>query len=168
MQLTLPAAKANARRAGLPYRPNALTTDVTYNMQLGMTEFSGYLGNWSNSVVLSAAAYNAGETNARRWIQAFGDPRSPSTDPIDWIESITFGETRNYVQRIVENLQVYRGRVAGRDASLRILADLYAPNLPPAVKILTAPLPPVAVPAKKTPVTKTKTRQMAPSTDSPN
>jgi len=145
MQLTLPSAKTNAKRAGLPYRPNALTTDVTYNMQLGMTEFSGYLGRWSNSVVLSAAAYNAGETNAKRWVQAFGDPRSPATDPIDWIESISYGETRNYVQRIVENLQVYRNRIAGRDTALRILTDLYTPNMPPQAKVLSPPPPPVPV-----------------------
>lgn len=150
MQLTLAAAKVNAKRAGLPYRPNALTTDVSYNMQLGMTEFSSYLANWGNSVVVSAAAYNAGATNAKRWIETFGDPRSPSTDPVDWIESITFGETRNYVQRIVENLQVYRIRLAGRDAPLRILSDLYA--TPPDQKVLTPPAPPAPpppVPTKK-------------------
>jgi soluble lytic murein transglycosylase len=157
MQLTLASAKSNARRAGLPYRPNALTTDVNYNMQLGMTEFSGYLANWGNSLIVSAAAYNAGETNARRWIALFGDPRSPVTDPIDWIESIPFGETRNYVQRIVENLQVYRERV-DRNAQLRILADLYAPGSPQVVKILSPP--PSAMPV---PVKKAKSRQAPPS-----
>jgi soluble lytic murein transglycosylase len=148
MQLTPAAARTNAKRAGLPYRPNALTTDVTYNMQLGMTEFSSYLANWGNSVIVAAAAYNAGETNAKRWIQTFGDPRSPATDPIDWIESITYGETRNYVQRIVENLEVYRARLGGRDTPLRILNDLYAS--PPQQKVLTPPAPPPPpVPTKK-------------------
>lgn len=145
MQLTPAAARVNAKRAGIAYRPNALTTDVTYNMQLGMTEFSSYLANWGSSVIVSAAAYNAGEGNARRWIQAFGDPRSPATDPVDWIESITYGETRNYVQRIVENLEVYRARLAGRDVPLRILSDIYAS--PPPVKVLSPPSPPV--PTKK-------------------
>jgi Soluble lytic murein transglycosylase and related regulatory proteins (some contain LysM/invasin domains) len=148
MQLTPAAARTNAKRAGLPYRPNALTTDVTYNMQLGMTEFSSYLANWGNSVIVSAAAYNAGATNAKRWIETFGDPRSPSVDPIDWIESISYGETRNYVQRIVENLQVYRARLGGRDTPLRILNDLYVS--PPPQKILTPPAPPPPpVPTKK-------------------
>jgi soluble lytic murein transglycosylase len=142
MQLTLASARVNAKRAGLPYRPNALTTDVTYNMQLGMTEFQGYLDSWNNSVILAAAAYNAGEGNAKRWIQAFGDPRSPTTDPIDWIEAITYGETRNYVQRIVENLQVYRSRIAGKDTPLRILADIHTPNPAPQVKVLSPPPPP--------------------------
>jgi soluble lytic murein transglycosylase len=150
MQLTLPSARHNAKLAGLPYRPNALTTDVAYNMQLGMTEFSGYLSNWNNSVILAAAAYNAGETNARRWIAAFGDPRSPTVDPVDWVEAVTYGETRNYVQRIVENLQVYRNRIAGRDTPLRILSDIYAPNSPPVVKVLSPPPPPPPpVPSKK-------------------
>jgi soluble lytic murein transglycosylase len=148
MQLTPAAARTNARRAGLPYRPNALTTDVTYNMQLGMTEFSSYLDNWGNSVIVAAAAYNAGATNAKRWIETFGDPRSPATDPIDWIESITYGETRNYVQRIVENLQVYRARLNGREAPLRILSDLYAS--PPPQRVLAPPAPPPPpVPTKK-------------------
>lgn len=148
MQLTHGAARANARRAGLPYRPNALTTDAPYNMQLGMSEISGYLANWSNSLVVSAAAYNAGEANARRWIQAFGDPRT-TTDAVDWIESITFGETRNYVQRVVENLEVYRARLAGHDVPLRIIADLYAS--PPQVRVLAPPPPPPAPAAPAAP-----------------
>lgn len=148
MQLTLAAARVNAKRAGLPYRPNALISDVHYNMQLGMTEFSSYLNNWGNSIIVSAAAYNAGEGNAKRWIQTFGDPRQGTVDPIDWIESITYGETRNYVQRIVENLQVYRSRLAGRDAPLKILSDLYAN--PPQLKVLSPPPPPPPpVPVKK-------------------
>jgi soluble lytic murein transglycosylase len=148
MQLTLASARRNARLAGLPYRPNKLTTDVSYNMQLGMTEFSGYLATWNNSLVISAAAYNAGESNVRRWIAAFGDPRSPSVDPIDWIEEIPFSETRNYDMRVLENLQVYRNRVAGRDTPLRILSDLYAPNRPPASKVLKPP-PPAPLPDRK-------------------
>lgn len=155
MQLTLGSARANAKRAGLPYRPNALTTDVPYNMQLGMTEFSSYLGNWGNSVIVSAAAYNAGEANARRWIQAFGDPRSSATDPVDWIESITFSETRNYVQRIVENLEVYRYRLAGHEVPLRILSDLYAS--PPQQKVLSPPAPPP--PPPPVPTKRPKERQ---------
>ena len=157
MQLTPAAARRNAKLAGLPYRPNRLTTDVAYNMQLGMTEFSGYLGNW-NSLVVAAAAYNAGETAAKRWIATFGDPRSPGTDPVDWIESISYGETRNYVQRVIENLQVYRSRMGGRGTPLRILADLYGPNPPPAMKVLSPPPPPPPVPEKK-PAAKAKDKK---------
>jgi len=147
MQIMPATARRTARLANLPYRPNDLTTDVNYNIQLGMTEFSGHMDDWGGSLILAAAAYNAGPTNARKWIAAFGDPRSPAVDPIDWIEQIPFNETRNYVQRVIENTQIYRNRLAGRDQPLRILADLYAPNSPPhKVLIYTPPPPPVAVP----------------------
>ena len=68
------------------------------------------------------------ELKAKRWIAANGDPREPDADPIDWIEEIPYGETRNYVQRILENLQVYRARIAGGDRPLRIVQDLYGTN----------------------------------------
>ena len=148
MQIMPRTARRIARQADLPYRPNRLTTDITYNMQLGMVEIAGYLNDWNNSLIVSAAAYNAGEKNARRWIDTFGDPRTPGVDPIDWIEQITYGETRNYVQRVLENLQVYRNRLAGRDQKLRIIEDLYAPNPPPAGILKYTP-PPVPVPEPK-------------------
>jgi soluble lytic murein transglycosylase len=65
----------------------------------------------------------------RKWLGSNGDPRV--TDPIDWIEQIPFGETRNYVQRVLENTEVYRSRLAGKEIALKLLADLYAPNPPP-------------------------------------
>ncbi|MGA7676711.1 MAG: lytic transglycosylase domain-containing protein [Rhizomicrobium sp.] len=151
MQVMPSAAKHDARLAGLPYRPNDLMSNQAYNMQLGMTEFAGYLGDWNNSLILAAAAYNAGPNNAKKWIAAYGDPRSPSVDPIDWIEQIPFPETRNYVQRVIENLEIYRDRLAGHDMPLRILADLYGPNAAP-TKVLTYTPPlaaPVPVPAPK-------------------
>jgi soluble lytic murein transglycosylase len=148
MQIMPSTARRDARLAGLPYRPNDLISNTSYNMQLGMTELAGYIGDWNNSLILAAAAYNAGPTNAKKWIAAFGDPRSPTVDPIDWIEQIPFNETRNYVQRVIENLEIYRGRLAGRDQPLRILADLYGPN-PPPTKVLAyapPPAPPANVP----------------------
>ncbi|MDE1986349.1 MAG: lytic transglycosylase domain-containing protein [Alphaproteobacteria bacterium] len=153
MQVMPSTARRNSRLAGLPYRPNNLTSDVDYNMQLGMTEFAGYLDDWGNSLVLAAAAYNAGPTNARRWIAAFGDPRSPDVDPIDWIEQIPFSETRNYVMRVIENTEVYRSRIAGHDQPLRILTDLYGTNPQPKPLVYTPPPPtpqgPVPVPAPR-------------------
>jgi soluble lytic murein transglycosylase len=97
-------------------------------MQLGMMEYHTHLDQFGGSWVLAIASYNAGPNNVRRWLAANGDPRL--TDPIDWIEEIPFGETRNYVQRVLENAQVYRARLAGKDVPLRILVDLYAPNAP--------------------------------------
>ena len=95
-----------------------------------MIEYAGHLSNWGGSYVLAAAAYNAGPTNMKKWLTANGDPRS-GTDPLDWIEQIPFSETRNYVQRVLENMEVYRDRLAGADLRVHILADLYAPAAPP-------------------------------------
>jgi soluble lytic murein transglycosylase len=133
MQMMTGSAKIAAKQAGLPYRPEALLGDTTYNMQLGMTEYRGQLDRYGGSWVLAAAAYNAGPGNAKKWLAANGDPRI--TDPLDWIEQIPFAETRNYVQRVLENTEVYRARLAGKDVPLRILSDLYAPN-PPAMPVL--------------------------------
>jgi soluble lytic murein transglycosylase len=124
------SARHDAQIAGVEYRPQALTGDPTYSMQLGMAELSGYLADWGGSYILSAAAYNAGPGNVRKWIAQFGDPRDARTDPIDWIEEIPFTETRNYVQRVIENMEVYRNRLSGRDEPLSILADIYRPNAP--------------------------------------
>jgi len=135
MQMMPASARAAAAHAGMQYRPNDLSVP-NYNIQLGMTEFQGDVGDFGGSLVLAIAAYNAGPGNARKWIAANGDPRSPSVDPIDWIEMIPFNETRNYVMRVLENAQIYRGRLAGRDVQTRILIDLYAPNAP-GVKVIT-------------------------------
>jgi soluble lytic murein transglycosylase len=135
MQIMPATARHTSSVAGIPYRPNDLLSDPTYNMQLGMAEFGGNLNDWSGSLVIAAAAYNAGPNNARKWIANNGDPRSPATDPLDWIEMIPFSETRNYVMRVLENAQIYRNRLAGRDTRLRIMDDLYRPNAP-AVKVL--------------------------------
>jgi soluble lytic murein transglycosylase len=72
-------------------------------------------------------------------VTAFGDPRSGAVDPLDFIEQIPFSETRNYVQRVLENTEVYRARLAGKDVPLQILSDLYAPAAPVAV-VLGAPV----------------------------
>jgi soluble lytic murein transglycosylase len=130
MQVMPASARHDAGLAGVSYRPQSLTGDATYSMQLGMAELSGYLNDWGGSYVLAAAAYNAGAGNVRKWIAQFGDPRDARTDPVDWIEEIPFNETRNYVQRVIENTEVYRNRLAGRDLPLRILTDIYRPNAP--------------------------------------
>jgi len=135
MQLMSASAKLDARQASLPFRPEALLSDTTYNIKLGMTEYHSHMDRFGGSWVLAIAAYNAGPNNVKRWLMTNGDPRV--TDPIDWIELIPFGETRNYVQRVLENAEVYRARLAGKDVSLRILADLYAPN-PPNMPVLAA------------------------------
>jgi soluble lytic murein transglycosylase len=137
MQMMPASAKVAAKQANLPYRPDALLGDTVYNMQLGMNEYRVHLDRYGGSLILAAASYNAGPGNSRKWVAAYGDPRTQAVDPIDWIEQIPFGETRNYVQRVLENAQVYRARLAGKDVPLRILPDLYAPQAP-SVTALTA------------------------------
>jgi soluble lytic murein transglycosylase len=140
MQVMPAAAKTNARAGGLPYRPNDLITDTDYNIQLGMIEFTRHYASWGNSLVLAIAAYNAGPGNVRKWVAANGDPSNGSVDAIDWIERIPFGETRNYVQRVLENQAVYKNRLAGRDTPLTILSDVYAPGAVPDMAPLNAPI----------------------------
>jgi soluble lytic murein transglycosylase len=92
-------------------------------MQMGAAELSNLLTGYNGSYILTFAGYNAGRGRVRQWIAAFGDPRDPKVDPVDWVERIPISETRNYVMRIMENLQVYRARFNGSNR-LVIEADL--------------------------------------------
>ncbi|WP_420432227.1 transglycosylase SLT domain-containing protein [Hyphobacterium sp.] len=125
MQMMPASARQTARRIGLPYRYESLTYDAEYNMRLGRYHLQEVIDEFDGSYILAMAAYNAGGHRARRWIEDYGDPRSPDVDPIDWIESIPFSETRNYVQRVLENVQVYRWRFGdGGPVPLEIEVDL--------------------------------------------
>ncbi|MEZ5785997.1 MAG: transglycosylase SLT domain-containing protein [Xanthobacteraceae bacterium] len=90
---------------------------------MGAAELGGNIQTYNGSYILAFAAYNAGRGRVKQWIERFGDPRDPRVDPIDWVERIPFSETRNYVQRILENLQAYRVRF-GRSNRLLIEADI--------------------------------------------
>jgi soluble lytic murein transglycosylase len=79
---------------------------------------------FDGSYILALAAYNAGPSRVRQWIKELGNPTQSSVDAIDWIESIPFGETRNYIQRVLENLQVYRSRLAKGPVPLGLERDL--------------------------------------------
>ena len=111
MQLMPATARATARNAGLPYSVQRLTSDPLYNATLGAEHLGELLDRLNDSYVLTFVAYNAGPGRSRDWVLAYGDPRGGAADPIDWIERIPFDETRNYVQRVMENLQVYRSRI---------------------------------------------------------
>jgi soluble lytic murein transglycosylase len=139
MQVMPESAAHLAALNGVEYRLTDLTQDPIYNMELGMTELSHELTNWGGSYVLAAAAYNAGPGNVRKWIALYGDPRDARVDPLDWIEQIPFSETRNYVQRVLENVEVYRNRLSGRDEPLQILTDLYRPDAPQVFPLHSAP-----------------------------
>jgi soluble lytic murein transglycosylase len=145
MQLMPATAKRAAGSLKLPYRPRDLS-QPQYNMQLGMATLSDYLGQWGGSYILAIAAYNAGSANVVRWVETYGDPRDPSIDPIDWIEMIPFGETRNYVQRVLENVQVYRNLLGGGEQRLSILSDLYRPNAPKVTVVKYEPPKPAESP----------------------
>jgi len=107
MQLMPGTARQTASRAGASYDFGRLTEDPQYNVLLGSSYLSQLLDEWGGNAVLAAAAYNAGSGNVRRWIAANGDPRMPGVDVVRWIEEIPFSETRNYVQRVIENTVVY-------------------------------------------------------------
>ena len=100
-----------------------LRKDPTYNVQLGSAELGDLLKTYDGNHVLAFVGYNAGRGRVKEWIAHFGDPRDPKVDVVDWVERIPFTETRIYVQRVMENLQVYRSRF-DEPARLTIEADM--------------------------------------------
>ena len=85
--------------------------DPEYNAKLGVAHLGELSDDWKGSHLLMFASYNAGGGNVAKWIRAYGDPRSANVDPSDWSERIPFSETRNYVQRVIEGVLVYRSRI---------------------------------------------------------
>ncbi len=122
LQLMPATAKGVAKDVGLPYSKARLTSDPSYNATLGAAHLGDLVDNFGGSYVMTFAAYNAGASRVAQWVKDHGDPRDPRVDVVNWIELIPFTETRNYVQRVMENLQVYRARLG--TPALRIEADL--------------------------------------------
>lgn len=118
LQLMPATAKEVAGRLGLPYSEHRLNTDVGYNTTLGAAFLGSLVARFNGSYAMSFAAYNAGEGRVQEWAKTYGDPRGRDVDVIDWIERIPFDETRNYVQRTLENLQVYRARMGSPELKL--------------------------------------------------
>ncbi|TXN24240.1 lytic transglycosylase domain-containing protein [Methylobacterium sp. WL19] len=118
MQMMPATAQRTARRVSASYDQDRLTSDPAYNARLGQAHLGELMEDWRGSYILAFASYNAGGGNVKKWIDAYGDPRRTGVDPIDWVERIPFTETRNYVQRVMENLQVYRSRLEGKSALL--------------------------------------------------
>ncbi|MDX1949549.1 MAG: lytic transglycosylase domain-containing protein [Rickettsiales bacterium] len=115
MQIMPATAQMVARQLGLPYRKDRLISDPRYNITLGAAYLASRLKRFDGSFMLAFASYNAGEGNVQKWINRFGDPRKFNSleQVIDWVELIPFSETQNYVQRTLENLQVYRIALSG-------------------------------------------------------
>ncbi len=125
MQLMPATARGMADAVGIEYRSDRLTEPL-YNARLGTEYLARMLGRYDGSYVLATAAYNAGPGRVDQWLKTIGDPRGGAVDPVIWIESIPFSETRNYVMRVLESLHVYRARLLGRPEALRLFADIGA------------------------------------------
>jgi soluble lytic murein transglycosylase len=113
MQLMPATARLVAHRLGEPTAIELLTTDPGHNMRVGTAYLQEMLNQFGGYVPLAAAAYNAGPNRVNQWLAENGDPRAGNVSMIDWIEMIPFNETRNYVQRVMENVVVYQARMYG-------------------------------------------------------
>ena len=149
MQVTPEAGRDTAKRFGVTYDWDRMVSDPVYNTQMGAAELSALLKEYAGSHIMTFAGYNAGRGRVRDWVKLYGDPRDPHVDAIDWVERIPLSETRNYVQRVMENLQVYRGRfdsgasVASKsdqrprnsevNSALLLLAPTLAPDEDPSI-----------------------------------
>jgi peptidoglycan lytic transglycosylase len=116
MQVTPEAGRDTAKRFGVAYDWNGLVSDPVYNTQMGAAEVAALLKEYRGSYIMTFAGYNAGRGRVRQWVAQHGDPRDSKVDAVDWVERIPIAETRNYVQRVLENLQVYRARFSASAA----------------------------------------------------
>jgi soluble lytic murein transglycosylase len=123
MQLMPATASAMAGKLGEPFSMPRLTTDGLYNIDLGRGYLQQLIEDFGGSYALAIASYNAGPGRIRQWLAEYGDPRGGKIDMVDWIETIPIDETRIYVQRVLENLQVYRGQ-NGRNSAFSLVSDL--------------------------------------------
>ena len=118
MQVTPEAGRDTAKRFGVAYDWNRLMSDPVYNTQMGAAEISALFREYAGSYIMTFAGYNAGRGRVREWVAKHGDPRDPKNDAVDWVERIPLAETRNYVQRVTENLQVYGARMGASLATV--------------------------------------------------
>ncbi|MFM8608615.1 MAG: lytic transglycosylase domain-containing protein [Hyphomicrobiales bacterium] len=117
MHLMVATAQETAKKANINFAAEKLTADPAYNVKIGSTHLAELIEDWGGSYCLAIASYNAGKGNVRKWIAANGDPREKGIDPVRWVERIPVTETRIYVQRVMENLQIYRARLEGRSTT---------------------------------------------------
>jgi soluble lytic murein transglycosylase len=118
MQVTPEAGRDTAQRFGVVYDWQRLVADPVYNTQMGAAEVSALFKEYTGSYVMTFAGYNAGRGRVRQWVAQHGDPRDSKVDAVDWVERIPMAETRNYVQRVMENLQVYAARLGASIATV--------------------------------------------------
>jgi len=137
MQVTPEAGRDTAKRFGVAYDWDRMVSDPVYNTQMGAAELSALLQEYKGCHIMTFAGYNAGRGRVRDWVKQYGDPRDPNVDAVDWVERIPFAETRNYVQRVMENLQVYRVRF---DAGAPVISKFDQPH--EAAQEVSSALPP--------------------------
>lgn len=123
MQFIPSTARAVARRMGLQYNESSLY-DAEYNMTLGTYHLGELIDQYDGSYIMAFAAYNAGPSRMKLWVDQCGDPRGPNADPLSFIECMPLTETRNYMMRVTENVRVYRARLNGGSAPLTSWADV--------------------------------------------
>ncbi|MBV8168016.1 MAG: lytic transglycosylase domain-containing protein, partial [Alphaproteobacteria bacterium] len=126
MQVIAPTARAVARKMGIAteHIDTRLLNEPKLNLTIGRRYLDGLIDDYDGSYVLALAAYNAGPGRVKQWVRDNGDPRRPNVDVVDWIELIPIDETRNYIHRVLENLQVYRQRLGATQVALGIDQDL--------------------------------------------
>lgn len=127
MQLMPRTGQAMAEQLGLPYDQARLLSDPSYNAILGAGYLAYLTEEFGNNPVLLSVAYNAGPSRARSWIERFGDPRGGNIDIVDWIESVPFEETRNYIMRVTESLPIYEAQLTGSLPDLPLTQRLTQP-----------------------------------------
>ena len=124
MQLMPATARTVSRAIKTRFSRSRLTTDPAYNIRLGRAYLGSLIERYGGSYVLAISGYNAGPGTVNGWIRTLGDPRLDDVDVIDWIELIPYSETRNYVQRVLENLHVYRRRLDSERMAFSLEHDL--------------------------------------------
>ena len=125
MQIMPATGKILGKRTKLGYSTQKLTTDEYYNVKLGSYYITQLYENFGNNIYLALAAYNAGPHRVSRWLKKYGDPRKNEIDTIDFLEHIRFEETRNYVQRVIENIHVYKYVLENKPTDNQIQSLLY-------------------------------------------
>ncbi|MCD8497269.1 MAG: lytic transglycosylase domain-containing protein [Alphaproteobacteria bacterium] len=128
MQLLPSTAQETARKIGARHSTNMLTSSPAHNILIGSAFLKSLVNRYDGSYAMAAAAYNAGPGRVSKWIEIFGDPRKGEIDIIDWIELIPIYETRNYVQRVVENTYVYRLRLRGVQKDPQVSVNMATPQ----------------------------------------
>ena len=118
MQLMTYTAKLMSKRAKLPYSKKKLKSDPNYNIKLGSYYLTELVESYEGSYPFALAAYNAGPKRVKYWNKINGNPQKGKIDYVNWIELVKFDETRNYIQRVLENVNVYRYMLSNEPTKL--------------------------------------------------